>query len=307
MRAFALGASFLAVSGCSLFWGLDGLEGHAPPRDAGSDLAMQPGDSSATNDARPDGVSHEASATEGGGPGDANPACTPPTPATLDDCTGIAALPAAPVIDGVLDCGVPLWPMPLQGWSGSSPIPPTVQASLAIAWRTDGLYFFVSVTGLGPTRYPPPPATEMWCGDAVELYVDDDGQYTNPPGYDQPGTMQLIAEAPSDAMTSTATGGMFVDGSQIAPWTGEFTVVRTGDGFDAEAFVVASNLGLSSWTLAQQAHVGMNVAVDIGDPANQTASCPRLGQFTIQLPVTDASCPEAACNVYEFCTPQLLP
>ena len=170
MRAIALGACFTALSGCSLFWDLDGLEGHPceggacvdhgePPPDAGSDLAMQPEDSSGTSDGAPDDSPHEASANEGGGPADAddaNPACTPPTPPTLDDCTGVVALPAVPVIDGVLDCGVPLWPMPLQGWSGSSPIPPTVQASLAVAWRTDGLYFFVSVTGLGPTRYPSP-------------------------------------------------------------------------------------------------------------------------------------------------------
>jgi hypothetical protein len=51
----------------------------------------------------------------------------------------------------------------------------------------------------------------------------------------------------------------------------------------------------------------MDVAVDIGDPANQTASCPRLGQFTIQLPDVDGACAKAACNVYEFCTPRLLP
>ena len=141
----------------------------------------------------------------------------------------------------------------------------------------------------------------------MELFVDDDGQYTNPPNYDNPGTIQLIAEAPSNMVTSISTGGMFRDGSQLATWSGQFTVVRTSDGFDAEAFVVASDLGLTSWSLAQQGHVGLEVSVDIGDPANQTASCPRLGQFTIQLPVTDASCPKAACNVYEFCTPTLGP
>jgi hypothetical protein len=233
--------------------------------------------------------------------------CTPTTPPTLDDCTGIVSLPAPPVIDGVLDCGVPLWPMPLQGWTGSSPIPSTVSANLAIAWRPDGLYFFVSVTGLGPTRYPAPPGIDPWCGDAMELFVDDDGQYTNPPNYDNPGTMQFIAEAPPNTATSTATGDTYNNGNTIGTWSGQFTVVRTSDGFDGEAFVVASDLGLSSWTLAQMGQVGMEVAVDIGDPANQTASCPRLGQFTIQLPQPDAACPKAACNVYEFCNPQLLP
>jgi hypothetical protein len=322
MRVFALGASFLAMSGCSLFWGLDGLQGgaceggtcadHGPSGSGGEPPqqdAMQPVDSSVTKEAGRDTALPEASANEGSGPGDAsdaNPVCTPPTPPTLDDCTGIVALPAPPVIDGVLDCGVPLWPMPLQGWTGSSAIPSTVQANLGIAWRTDGLYFFVSVTGLGPTRYPSP-VLNPWCGDAVEFFVDDDGQYTNPPLYDNPGTIQLIAESPSSTATSTSSGHMYRDGNDLGSWTGQFTVVRTSDGFDGEAFVVASDLGLSSWTLAQQGQVGMEVSVDIGDPANQTASCPRLGQFTIQLPVADASCPKAACNVYEFCTPRLGP
>lgn len=331
MRVFALAASFIAMSGCSLFWGVDGLQGgaceggacvdHGPgtddasgdgPRqpDAGGDLAMQPPDSGATHEAGGDTHSPDADASEGGGPGDANdasPVCTPPTLPTLDDCTGIVALPAPPVIDGVLDCGVPLWPMPLEGWTGTSAIPSMVQASLAIAWRPDGLYFFVSVTGLGATRYPPPAGTSPWCGDAVELFVDDDGTYASPPSYDNPGTIQLIAPAPFDTATSSSTGEMFRDGSDVGPWAGQFTVVRTNDGFDAEAFVVASDLGLSSWSLASQGAVGMEVSVDLGDPANQTASCPRLGQFTIQDPVTDSSCDVAACNVYEFCAPQLEP
>jgi hypothetical protein len=321
MRVFALGASFMAMSGCSLIWGLDGLQGggaceggacvdHAGgetgPPDVGSDLAV---DSSTTTEAGRDGASQEASANESGGPADANDAqqCTPPTQPTLDDCTGIVALSAPPVIDGVLDCGVPLWPMPLQGWSGTSAIPSTVRANLGVAWRPDGLYFFASVTGLGPTRYPPPTGTDTWCGDAVEFFVDDDGMYANPPLYDDPGTIQLIAEAPFDTMTSASVGGSYRDGTEVGPWTGQFTVVRTGDGFDAEAFVVASDLGLSTWSLAQGGAVGMDVSVDLGDPANQTASCPRLGQFTIQAPVTEASCPQAACDVYEFCNPRLGP
>jgi hypothetical protein len=324
MRVFALGASFVAMSGCSLFWSVDGLQGGAceggacvdhggapPPADAAGDAWMQPPiDSSTMNEAGRDTAPPEASANEGGGPIDANdsgPVCTPTTPPTLDDCTGIVALPAPPVIDGVLECGIPLWPMPLQGWTGTSAIPSTVQANLGIAWRSDGLYFFVSVTGLGATRYPAPPGIYPWCGDAVELFVDNDGQYSSPPNYDDPGTIQLIAESPPNTATSTATGHMYRDGSDLGVWSGQFTVVRTTDGFDGEAFVVASDLGLASWSLAQGGQVGMDVSVDIGDPANQTASCPRLGQFTIQLPVPDAACAKAACNVYEFCTPRLLP
>lgn len=319
MRVYALVGPLVAVSGCSLLFGLDGLGGgRAEHADAASDDSAPPVDANAMNEGGRDGATHDGSASEGGGgPGDASDAsramdasdaaCTPPTPPTLDDCTGLVALPAPPLIDGVLDCGVPVWPMPLPVWLGAGPAPASVQTNVAIAWRPDGLYFFVSVTGLGPTRYPPPAGTAQWCGDAVELFVDDDGQYSNPPLYDNPGTIQLIADGPSNAMTSTSTGGRYSDGTEVTPWTGQFTVVRTSDGFDGEAFVAASDLGLTSWSLTKGGQVGLDVAVDVGDPSNQSGTCPRLGQFTIQLPITDASCPQAACNVYEFCNPQLGP
>jgi hypothetical protein len=290
-RGLVLGTT-VALPACTLFWGLDNL-------DSASGSSVDAADGSTAEAAPHDtGAADATLATDG--------SCTPATPATLDDCTALVPLAAAPVIDGLLDCGVPLWPIPMLGWTGPGALPPTARAQLAGAWRPDGLYFFVHVTGLGPTRYPAPSGTHTFCGDAVELYADDDGQYTNPTQYDDPGTIQLIAGAPSNSMTTVATGEMWRAGNNIAPWTGQYLSVRTSDGFDLEAFVVAADLGLSTWTLAQGAHVGLDVAVDLGDPTMPATTCPRLGQFMMQIPDPEAGgCNRAACNTSAFCNPTI--
>jgi hypothetical protein len=280
-RALVLG-TLVAMQACTLFWGLNHLEGAAES-------------------------SIDAAAGRDGGADAADAMCTPVTPTTLDDCTTLVPLPAAPVIDGVLDCGVPLWPMPLLGWTGPGVLPPTARTKLGAAWRPDGLYLFVRVTGLGPTRYPAPSGTHSFCGDAVELYVDDDGAYSVPTQYDNPGTIQLIAAAPSNSMTTETAGEMWRGGTgYIAPWTGKYVAVRTSDGFDIEALVVAADLGIASWSLAPGSHVGLDVAVDLGDPTMPATSCPRLGQFIMQPPDPEAGgCNKAACNTSAFCAPVL--
>jgi hypothetical protein len=226
-------------------------------------------------------------------------------PPTLDDCKGLVAMPAAPVIDGVLDCGVPLWDMPEVDWDGTGGVPSTVKTQLGAAWRADGLYLFVHVTGAGKQRYPAPAGDGQWCGDAVELFVDSRGFYPHAPAYNGPGTMQFIVEAPSDSMTTAQIGEQFHATNDLGPWTGQFVTVRTGDGFDAEAFVQASDLGLGSWTLATGARVGLDVAVDLGNPAGTPAGCPALGQFVMRYVPTDAACGKPACDVDDFCNPQL--
>lgn len=137
--------------------------------------------------------------------------------------------------------------------------------------------------------------------------MDSNGVYNHPPSYDVPGTMQFIVEAPTDAMNTATVGEKFQDGNDLGAWSGEFVTVRTADGFDAEAFVQAADLGLTSWTLAAARHVGLDVAVDLGDPTGMPASCPLLGQYEMRQIVTDAACAKPACNVYEFCNPGLAP
>jgi len=311
MRSLALAGCVGVMTGCGVLWSLDGLEGgqcqgacvdgsdvvqdSTSPADVAGDSALTMPDTSDSPTPPIDTGTFETSS---------DAACTP-TPANLDDCKALVAMPAAPVIDGVLDCGVPLWDMPLAGWTGVGSVPAGVAAQIGAAWRAEGLYLFVRVTGAGAHRYPAPPGDGPWCGDAVELFVDARGVYPHAPAYNVPGTMQFVLVAPSDSMTTATVGERFRDTSDEGPWSGEFVTVRTADGFDVEAFVQAADLGLATWTLAGSGHVGLDVAVDLGDPAGKPASCPALGQFEIQKVPTDAACGKPACNVDEFCDPLL--
>jgi hypothetical protein len=309
-------AGVAALTGCGVLWSLDGLEGGhcgASCYDAGDleptgDASGATGDSGGP-DVQPDAF--DSTAPIEAGPVDASseedvPTCAPPdaSPA-LDDCKALASKTSAPVIDGILDCGVPLWDMPQAGWSGTGSVPAGIKTQVGAAWRNDGLYLFVHVTGAGAHRYPAPAGDPVWCGDAVELYVDSNGTYAHPPDYDFPGTMQFVLEAPSDAMTTAMMSDRFENTNEVGQWTGEFITVRTADGFDAEAFIRAADLDLTTWTLAAAGHVGLDVAVDLGDPTQMPASCPLLGQYDIQVVATDAACNRPSCNVEEFCRPVL--
>ena len=234
--------------------GADSADSSSPPLDADSSSppldSGSPADAIDSVDSAPDVAS-----------------CTPPTPPSLDDCVSLFTEPNPPVIDGILDCNVPLWSMPEQGWTASGTVPAGVETHVAAAWRPDGLYLFVSVTGAGATRYPAPLGASPFCGDAIELFVDSQGEYASAPHYNNPGTTQFIVEAPSVSMTTSQVGEMYVDTQDQGPWKGQFVAVRTPDGFDVEAFVVAANLRLATWSLATGGRVGLDVSVDLGDPA----------------------------------------
>ncbi len=253
------------------------FDGAPPPADAGPDVASAPAEAGL---------------------------CTPATPTSLDVCTGFGSLEAPPVIDGVLDCDVPLWSMPIVSSSGPGPLPNGTRALIAAAWRPDGLYLFVSVSGVGATRAPAPPNDPAWCGDAIELFVDHDGVFPNAPSYNDPGTIQLVAVPPTSTGQPSFNGEMFRDGSDLGGWYGEFESVATIDGFATEAFITAADLGMATWSLSAGGTVGLDVSVDLGSPS-EPAGCPRLGQFTIQLPQATIGNCAAGCDVGEFCTPQL--
>src|ERR1700677_2565734 len=117
MRALALSASLGVLTGCGVLWSLDGLEGGqcAGCQDSGT---MVPGGDAAAPDVGGADTGTLVDATESSvavdssAGGDAEQdalACTPAAPPGLDDCKALAAMPAAPVIDGTLDCGVALW------------------------------------------------------------------------------------------------------------------------------------------------------------------------------------------------------
>jgi hypothetical protein len=219
------------------------------------------------------------------------------TSAVVDYCTELPPLPAAPVIDGVLDCGPALVSFTAVGWRGAVPLfPAGNSASVAAAWRPDGIYVFMAVTT--PAAFPADPTSQVYYGAGVEVFVDDDGAYANPPAYDNPGTMQVIATAPAppdagayatpdasadaavDALTdgpvdapADAPAAVPNDGHRgvhyrnevlLGPWSpSEFGTFPTPGGFVFEGFITAADLGLSSWTLAAGQSVGFDVAVDV--------------------------------------------
>jgi hypothetical protein len=249
-----------------------------------------------------------ASTSDGGtadAGGDAATQACRPTGAAPDYCQQIPALPATPVIDGVLDCGLTLRALVPQGWTGPSTIPADASAEYAVAYRPDGLYFYVVVRD--STRIPPKLGDEAWRGDGVELYVDSDGVYAAAPAFDDPGTRQVEIAAPVDSQTPSRRAQLYVWQGARTDWTSSsFIAVPTADGYAVEALVTAPDLGIPSWTLSQGARVGMDLAVNVSDPTTgsyATGDGYRLGQYFLN--VTTGSNPPPFSNVSAFCAPTL--
>src|SRR5579871_6299994 len=57
-----------------------------------------------------------------------------------DECTEMPALSVPPFIDGLPECGLPLYVATPQGFDGDAAMPDAV-ASYGVAWRPNGLYF----------------------------------------------------------------------------------------------------------------------------------------------------------------------
>src|SRR5688500_2421346 len=133
-----------------------------------------------------------------------------PDAAPPDYCARIPALAAPPAIDGAIEPGLRMQTLIPVGWQdtgdlGTAPI--DVPVELAIAYRPDGLYFVVDVRDAD--RFPAPPACGSYCGDAVELYVDHDGEFPAAPDYDAIGAMQLITRAPATSTAPRSNGEYF--------------------------------------------------------------------------------------------------
>jgi hypothetical protein len=228
-------------------------------------------------------------------------------PSVLIRCDQVPALGAAPVIDGVLEPG-----LTLLRWldDGASNVPAGIVATVAVAYRPDGLYFFVNVED--PTRDPAPAADLAYCGDSVELFVDGDGTLQAPPAYDDPGTIQLIAAAPVDAVTPSHRGERFRYSTSLGmgvdkgAWAGNFIVVPTARGYAVEALVVARDLDLATWALAPGGKIGWNLSLNIGGPedAGIDACTTRSQQIHLRQAASGA-CTAPYCNASSFCTPTL--
>lgn len=231
------------------------------------------------------------------------PACDP---SPLDDfCSAIPALPAAPVIDGALDCGVVGRVIDTSTWNGIASVPATHEARLAVAHRPDGLYVHVEVSGQAPVAHPM--ADPIYCGDVVELYVDADAVLDPDGAYDDPGTMQIIIAAPRSEAMPDAHAERYVRGATQGSWSGSYAIAWRANGYAVEAFIQAAELGLASWSPSSA--VGLDVAIGVsGADADPDLRCGRLlGQHFLRVgtAVTGCTSGEPWCNAAAFCTPAL--
>jgi hypothetical protein len=227
----------------------------------------------------------------------------------FDPCAELPALAADPVIDGVIDGGLVPVPVTPRRWDGLSPLPPDASASLAVAWRPSGLYFFAAI-GDG-SRLPDPDVTRLYCGDAVELYVDSNGAFAKPATYDAQGTRQFIIAAPVDATTPRATGEVYRMTAALGSWTSKsFRAFPTADGYVVEAFVTAQDLGLAAWSLTAGARVAIDFAHDLSQTsagAGSACVATRLGQSFLAViePGVGNSTDLPYQNPEAFCRPTL--
>jgi hypothetical protein len=220
-----------------------------------------------------------------------------------DYCGALPALPAMPQLDGQLECGLTLSPMAALGWSGLTP-EPGKHASYAAAWRGDGLYLYVEVHG--DAVVPHPAGEPIFCGDAVELFVDANADAGDTGSY-QAGTMQFVIAAPaSDGAAVEA--GRFAQGTSQGAWISKGVyAARLPDGFSVEAFIGAADLGLWQWTPA--ARLGFSIGVDVaGRGGSAAAGCSnRAGQFFLRLGAPIGTCPgEPWCDAGAFCRATLM-
>ncbi|MCC7537844.1 MAG: hypothetical protein IT379_16590 [Deltaproteobacteria bacterium] len=296
----------------------DGLDASTGTRDMGGqerdgDVVVPPDappiDAPPPDAPPPDGASPPPPPPDvGPPPRDAGP-CGPP-PATAAYCTALPRLGSAPVIDGILECGLALSTLEPAGWTASDPIPAGTVARFAYAWRPDGIYAFVDVDD--PRRTPAETRDEVWCGAGAEIHIDADGTYAAAPFYDDPGTRQFIATAPTDDTSPSMRGTVYWtdDGTHVVgPWSRGFVVVPRPGGYSLEAFVAAADLALATWTLAPGGRVGIDLAINVAAERGEPSDCGhRLGQFFLKVhDETDSWCEGLPhCDVRAFCNPTLV-
>lgn len=224
-------------------------------------------------------------------------------------CDEVEPLENAPVVDGVMEPNLTL----LRWLDESEPeLPRGMQVDVALAYRPNGVYFFFDIED--PTLNPAPLDALSYCGDGVELYLDDDGVIQAPPAYDSPGTMQFIVAGPPDAATPAHRGQRFTfpnapsgDSIDLGEWTSSaFVAVATSRGYAIEAFVVASDLDLDAWTLAPGGKIGWNMSFNIGgpQPAGIDACTTRNQQFHFRR-ASSGTCTPPYCNASALCNPTL--
>ena len=184
--------------------------------------------------------------------------------------------------------------------------PPERTVRYAAAFGDEGLYLYVAVQGLPTT--PHAPDQPLFCGDAVELFVDADGVLDPQGSYESTGTMQFVVAAPG-AMGVGMEAGKFMQGKPFGPWVSNaLKVLSTQDGYAVEALISAADLGLWSWQPMRQ--LGFDLAVDFaaaGAPLDPICSSARSQRFLKLASEAPPCAGQPWCDTRAFCVPQLAP
>jgi Carbohydrate family 9 binding domain-like len=232
-------------------------------------------------------------------------ACWPDTTAP---CDALPRLDFDPVIDGFRDddCAAPLFASSDWVWiAGVDGKDTTTTARFAAARVPSGVWFFVEVND---EDVLPAANAAVYEADAVEVYVDTDGEFTNK-HYDEPGTVQLVIAAPRTTDPSgSARVWRYIEmedqGPHLMSSAGAFT---TGNGYVIEMIVRPGDVGMPTPTFSND-KIGFNVAVDTCDADGLAEPCTsRTGQLLFHCPTNGAGNCSAhpADQTGAFCTPSL--
>ena len=234
-------------------------------------------------------------------------AATPTTcvqSADADFCSKLPQLPAVPSIDGVMECGLALRPLEPLGWNGAGPMP-AKSGELRGRVATEGLYIYVHVATQPVASHPTD--QPLYCGDAVELYVDGQGAADDDAGMYGMGTMQFVIAAPSASASMDAA--RFSNGVPQGAWiSNDFHTSSTPDGYNVEALFTAADLGLWQWTPSDR--IRFSIAIDVAGAAGDAdLHCGlQAGQYFLKVSDATPGCKgEPWCDVRAFCSAGLLP
>lgn len=232
---------------------------------------------------------------------------TPESPAAVDcspltehsPCELLPRLPAAPVLDGAPECALVLHTLA----QGERAAPAARAVRYAAAFTDTGLYLYVAVSGL-PVQ-PHAADQPLFCGDAVELFVDADGVLDAHGAYESSGTMQFVVGAP--VAGGGIEAGKFMQGKPFGPWVSKgLWAAATPDGYAVEALISASDLGMWDWQPTGQ--LGFDLAVDFAGSGASVESVCATARTQLLLKVANEAPPCAGqpwCDTRSFCVPRL--
>lgn len=277
--------------------------GNPPGGNGGTAGAGMSGGSGAAGASGGSSGSGGASGGGSGSPGAAGAggACPPATNAS--PCDEVPALATTPLLNGTVACGLMASELRPVGWTASGS--PPVQVTWAAGHTGDALYVHVNVVAARVTSFDTP--TRFHCGDAVEVFVDADGTFPMRPGYDDPGTVQIVIPAPAAGQAQRSDAWAWRNGTELGAFRGAVTATRTPTGYAVDVLVAARDVGLATWSLKKDAKVGLDVAIDVSVPEGSKPAdptCPRAGQFSAKV-ASSGACREPWCSVDAFCTPRL--